>query len=76
MKDETGTPPREVYLSDLSACEDGRATKIRELERRIAELRQRLPKHSVPTAMMVELDELDDALRRLRDGLGHADGCR
>jgi len=29
----------------------------------------------VPTAMMVELDELEDALRRLRDGLGHADVC-
>ena len=55
---------------------DRRVTKIRELERRIAELRARLPKHSAPTAMMVELDELEDALRRLRDGLDHADGCR
>ena len=55
---------------------DRRVTKIRELERRIAELRARLPKHSAPTAMMVELDELEDALRRLRDGLGYADECR
>jgi sugar phosphate isomerase/epimerase len=39
---------------------------MQELERRIAELRARLPKHSAPAAMMVELDELEDSLRRLQ----------
>ena len=67
MKDEA---------SGSGECLADGAERIRELERRIAELRARLPKHSAPTAMMVELDELEDALRRLRDGLDHADGCR
>lgn len=49
------------------------ADQISVLERRIAELRARLPKHSAPTAMMVELDELEDTLRMLRSELD-ADG--
>ena len=67
MKDKASGP---------GECFTDGAERISELEQRIAELRARLPKHSVPTAMMVELDELEDALRRLRDGLGHADVCR
>jgi len=43
-----------------------KATRIRELERRIAELRARLPKHSAPPGMLIELDELEDALQALR----------
>ena len=42
-----------------------RAARIAELERQIAELRARLPKHSPPTAMMVALDELEDEVERL-----------
>jgi len=42
-----------------------RAARIAELQRQIAELRARLPKHSPPTAMMVALDELEDELERL-----------
>jgi hypothetical protein len=69
MKDEAGTPPGEECL-DLGISEDGRAAKIRELERRIAELRARLPRHSAPATMMIDLDELESALQRLRDELG------
>jgi hypothetical protein len=68
MRDETGTPPGEECL-DLGISEDGHAAKIRELKRRIAELRARLPRHSAPTVMMVELDELEDDLRRLKSEL-------
>lgn len=42
-----------------------RQKRIRELERRIADLRARLPKHSPPTSMLVEIDELEDELRKL-----------
>jgi putative redox protein len=39
---------------------------IAELERRIAELKGRLPKHTPPMSMLVELDELDEALEEAR----------
>lgn len=35
-----------------------------ELERRIADLRARLPRHSVPAAMLLELEELEEELER------------
>jgi chromosome segregation ATPase len=37
-----------------------------ELERKIAEIRQRIPPHSVPPAMLEELDELEERLDRAR----------
>jgi len=43
-----------------------RLARVAELERRIAELRARLPKHTPPTSMLVELDELEDELQRVR----------
>lgn len=52
-----------------------RSARVRELERRIAELRARLPKHSPPTAMLVELDELDDELHRLTPETAPADAA-
>jgi len=45
--------------------EDERQTGIAALQKRVAELRARLPKHSPTTAMMVEMDELEDEVRRL-----------
>lgn len=39
--------------------------RIAELERRIADLRARLPKHSVPPAMLLELESLEEELERL-----------
>jgi len=38
---------------------DGR---IRELQRRIADLKSRWPAHSVPPAMMQQVDELEEEL--------------
>ena len=39
--------------------------RIRQLEERIAELRARLPRHSIPPAMLMELEELEDELSLL-----------
>jgi hypothetical protein len=39
---------------------------IAELERRIADLRARLPKHSPPPRMLMELEELEEALEAAR----------
>ncbi len=40
--------------------------RIRELEQRIADLKARMPKHSVPPAMIMDLEELEEELERLR----------
>ncbi len=45
--------------------DDERTSLMSDLERRMAELRARLPRHTPPTAMMVELDELEDELARV-----------
>ncbi len=42
--------------------------RIAELERRIADLRARLPKHSVPPAMLLELESLEEERARLSGG--------
>lgn len=42
------------------------AQRIAELERRIADLKGRLPKHSVPPPMLQELEDLEEELARLR----------
>ena len=36
--------------------------RIRELEQQIAELKQRWPAHSVPPAMLEQLDDLEEEL--------------
>ncbi len=38
--------------------------RIKELEERIADLKQRWPAHSVPPALMLELDDLEDELAK------------
>jgi hypothetical protein len=38
----------------------------RELEQRLADLQKRLPKHSIPASMMIELEELEEALAAVR----------
>jgi hypothetical protein len=43
---------------------DTKADRIDELERRIADLEARLPQHSIPPAMLIELEELEEALER------------
>jgi hypothetical protein len=38
--------------------------RIAELERRIEELKKRFPAHSIPPALMAELDELEEQLEK------------
>ena len=38
--------------------------QIEDLERRIADLKARLPKHSIPPAMLIELEDLEEALEQ------------
>jgi len=45
---------------------EGLRTRIATLERRLTDLQSRLPAHSVPTAMAVELEEVEEALAGLR----------
>lgn len=45
----------------------GKEERIRQLEEQIADLRARLPAHSVKPAMLVELEELEEELERLRN---------
>lgn len=40
--------------------------RIAQLEKEIAELRARLPKHSVPAAMIIELEDLEEELETLQ----------
>jgi len=50
--------------------------RIQELEEKIADLKKRLPAHSVPPAMMQELDDLEEelaeALEQVHQEKGHA----
>jgi len=45
--------------------QDKRKT-VEELQKRIADLKARLPKHSVPPAMLIELEDLEEALEQAR----------
>ncbi len=40
--------------------------RIAELERQIADLEARLPQHSIPPAMLIQLEELEETLERVR----------
>jgi hypothetical protein len=40
--------------------------RITELEAEIAELEARMPKHSVPPAMIIQLEDLEDELEMLK----------
>jgi hypothetical protein len=44
--------------------------QIAELEAQIEELKARLPKHSVPPAMILELENLEDELEALKSQAG------
>ncbi len=45
--------------------------RMAQLEKEIAELEARLPKHSVPAAMIVELEDLEDELEALKTRASH-----
>ncbi len=51
--------------SQISTTMDVQKDRIEELEERIAELKARLPRHSVPPSMLMELEELEDELAQL-----------
>jgi hypothetical protein len=44
--------------------------KLAKLETRLADLEARLPAHSVPASMMIELEELEDEIETLRRRMG------
>jgi hypothetical protein len=44
-------------------------TRVTELERQIADLKARLPKHSVPPSMLIKLDDLEQELEQARTEL-------
>jgi hypothetical protein len=46
---------------------ENRAPQIVDLERRIVELKARLPKHSIPPAMLIELEDLEEELIAARE---------
>jgi len=39
---------------------------IEDLEHRIADLKARLPKHSIPPTMLIELEDLEEELEQAR----------
>lgn len=41
--------------------------RIKELEKQIADLKRRWPAHSVPPAMLQQLDELEEELEKIRE---------
>ena len=40
---------------------------VRELEQKIAEIKRRIPSHSVPPSMIWELEELEEELEKARE---------
>lgn len=43
---------------------EGNSARIKELEERIADLKARLPKHSVRATMLIELEDLEEELEQ------------
>ncbi|KPL25074.1 MAG: hypothetical protein AMJ93_01105 [Anaerolineae bacterium SM23_84] len=58
----------------LEPSQDRAAQRITELEQRLADLQARLPAHSVPPAMMMEMEEIEEELARLRGILDSGKG--
>ena len=44
--------------------------RILQLEKQLEELQARLPKHSVPAAMIIELEDMEDELETLKARVG------
>ncbi|MHB0867950.1 MAG: histidine kinase [Chloroflexota bacterium] len=56
-----------------------KAAELRQLEARLADLKSRMPAHSVRPAMLLEMEDLEEAIGRLRaelraGGKGDAQG--
>ena len=54
--------------------DDQVARRIAELERQLADLQARLPAHSVPAVMLIEMEEIEDELARLQSELEKQSG--
>ena len=50
-------------------AESSIAARIAELEERLADLKARLPAHTIPPGMIAEMDELEDALLEAQEQL-------
>jgi len=48
--------------------------RIAQLEKKIADLEARLPAHSTPPAMLIELEEMEEELEALRAGVRRGQG--
>jgi hypothetical protein len=46
-------------------------SELETLERKLEDLKARLPAHSIPPSMMMELDELEEQLEELRAKVDH-----
>jgi tetrahydromethanopterin S-methyltransferase subunit G len=57
---------KNANCSNPADCSNPVAERIEELEARIADLKARLPKHSVPASMLIELDDLEEKLEQAR----------
>ncbi len=40
--------------------------RIKELEEQIADLKARLPRHSIPASMLIELEDMEEELEQLK----------
>ncbi|UCC76053.1 MAG: hypothetical protein JSW37_11115 [Anaerolineales bacterium] len=58
----------------LEPSHDRAVQRIIELKQRLADLQARLPAHSVPPAMMMEMEEIEEELARLRSFLDSGNG--
>ena len=51
-------------MSDHQPSGPDSTSKVEELEARLHDLRSRLPAHSIPASMLIELEELEEMLER------------
>ena len=51
---------------DDAQAQEVRENRIKNVQKQIAELKSRWPAHSVPPAMIQQLDELEEELEQLR----------
>ncbi len=61
---------KNTALSPETGPDEQLQQRVADLERRLVELHSRLPAHSIPSSMLVELDELDEQLAAVRRQLG------
>jgi hypothetical protein len=59
----------------LEPSQERAVQRIVELKQRLADLQARRPAHSVPPAMMMEMEEIEEELAQLRTSLDSGKGC-